>query len=325
MALPPGEWNFADVPDDELAACCVWEYARESKFLRDVFGQFAKFARYRSGDENDYPKIDESAWGLFRTTVFDDLQLLLLIELNRVSIDGKRIKHDSPILQLIAQWPASWQSIDSNKRRLSKGWIVRNKRPPGPFERRFTPSFSERVEKQARERREAEDKCNAAGNAAMAKKDWAETARQFYKRLPPLNASVCDEHSEVLALRIFWPRYTNDQLVEAFRKWVTDNRPPQLPPPTAKRGPGLGPSHRRVMLRDLGIMRLTNFSTVANMKNRCPEAWTLYRDRKRWKDANWSLARKSALRNFRVLLPSLPKDELPIHAKTKGGRGRLPT
>jgi hypothetical protein len=27
------EWDFAAVPDDELLACCYWEYARESAFV----------------------------------------------------------------------------------------------------------------------------------------------------------------------------------------------------------------------------------------------------------------------------------------------------
>ena len=30
------EWNFDGVPDNELVACCYWEYARESKFIREL-------------------------------------------------------------------------------------------------------------------------------------------------------------------------------------------------------------------------------------------------------------------------------------------------
>ncbi len=30
------EWNFDEVPEDELVACCYWEYARESVFIDDV-------------------------------------------------------------------------------------------------------------------------------------------------------------------------------------------------------------------------------------------------------------------------------------------------
>ncbi|MGD0650265.1 MAG: hypothetical protein ABSA97_03845 [Verrucomicrobiia bacterium] len=32
--IPRIEWNFDNVPDSELVACCWWEYARESEFIR---------------------------------------------------------------------------------------------------------------------------------------------------------------------------------------------------------------------------------------------------------------------------------------------------
>jgi len=32
----PHDWNFDTVRDDELLACCYWECARESAFIRDV-------------------------------------------------------------------------------------------------------------------------------------------------------------------------------------------------------------------------------------------------------------------------------------------------
>ena len=31
------DWNFDDVPDKELAVCRLWESARESAFIRDVW------------------------------------------------------------------------------------------------------------------------------------------------------------------------------------------------------------------------------------------------------------------------------------------------
>ncbi len=33
--LAPHDWNFDSVPNHHLIACCYWEYARESAFLRD--------------------------------------------------------------------------------------------------------------------------------------------------------------------------------------------------------------------------------------------------------------------------------------------------
>jgi hypothetical protein len=34
--LSPLDWNFDNVPDPELVACCYWEYARESAFIREL-------------------------------------------------------------------------------------------------------------------------------------------------------------------------------------------------------------------------------------------------------------------------------------------------
>src|SRR6266436_6334348 len=32
--LKPHDWNFDSIPDHHLIACCYWEYARESTFLK---------------------------------------------------------------------------------------------------------------------------------------------------------------------------------------------------------------------------------------------------------------------------------------------------
>lgn len=34
--LESADWNFDAVPDPELVACCYWEYARESAFIREL-------------------------------------------------------------------------------------------------------------------------------------------------------------------------------------------------------------------------------------------------------------------------------------------------
>jgi hypothetical protein len=33
--LPDCEWNYFGLCEDELVACCYWEYARESNAIRD--------------------------------------------------------------------------------------------------------------------------------------------------------------------------------------------------------------------------------------------------------------------------------------------------
>ena len=36
----PLDWNFDNVPENELVACCYWEYARESAFIRDTLREY---------------------------------------------------------------------------------------------------------------------------------------------------------------------------------------------------------------------------------------------------------------------------------------------
>ena len=33
------DWNFDKISDNELVACCYWEYARESKFIRNTLSE----------------------------------------------------------------------------------------------------------------------------------------------------------------------------------------------------------------------------------------------------------------------------------------------
>jgi hypothetical protein len=46
--LSSDNWNFDKVPDNELVACCYWEYARESAFIRNVRQRCIQ--NWRSGD-----------------------------------------------------------------------------------------------------------------------------------------------------------------------------------------------------------------------------------------------------------------------------------
>jgi hypothetical protein len=48
------DWNFDNVPDDELAACCLWEFARESKSF--AVSSFRRMEREESFGRGQRPK-----------------------------------------------------------------------------------------------------------------------------------------------------------------------------------------------------------------------------------------------------------------------------
>ncbi|MCX6907774.1 MAG: hypothetical protein NTY01_07000 [Verrucomicrobia bacterium] len=146
------------------------------------------------------------------------------------------------------------------------------------------------------------------------KRQKAKRPRKPFK----LKKNIIYDGKEVASFQIVWEDFSNARIKAAFGEWVDHNRPPTIPEPSD--GAGHKPVDWRKKLRDLGVMRLMNFSTVAEMRARCPEAARCY---EKWESKHWSAARKRALKNFRTLLPFLPEDDLPLHAATKGGRAKM--
>src|SRR5580692_6812789 len=54
------EWNFDKVPDSQLVACCYWEYARESVFIRSTLKSYSDWFHTGSKWENGAAKINKN-------------------------------------------------------------------------------------------------------------------------------------------------------------------------------------------------------------------------------------------------------------------------
>lgn len=67
------EWEFDKVPDSELVACCYWEYARESAFVRSVVRRLHEHVKRGGGRLGN--KLDADLQTLERGV--DELQLML--------------------------------------------------------------------------------------------------------------------------------------------------------------------------------------------------------------------------------------------------------
>ena len=75
-ALDESAWNFSNVADSELVACCFWEYAQESKTMRDAV-KTAKRALASQGkprpetpEREDFREDANRAFGLLYQTGF---------------------------------------------------------------------------------------------------------------------------------------------------------------------------------------------------------------------------------------------------------------
>lgn len=61
--LPVSHWNFTSIADDELIACCLWEYARESRTLALASAVHQMNTRRIRRDDAPEPKKDCSRSG----------------------------------------------------------------------------------------------------------------------------------------------------------------------------------------------------------------------------------------------------------------------
>jgi len=96
--LTKHDWNFGDVPEDELVACCYWEFARESASIRGAV-EITKtvyanqgIARPESAEREVFRSAADKAFGLLHSTGFDSSFWAEL------------------------PFPETWQSVDKTKR-----------------------------------------------------------------------------------------------------------------------------------------------------------------------------------------------------------------
>jgi len=282
----PREWRFEekDMPDSELMACCYWEYARESKSIRECTSARAKTL---SG-----PELQRHRQFLFKMASAP------------YSLIWECIFVPYPTLNNPRSFPNPWQSLSSEERKKRSHPICLSD-IRAPVE---TAGLS--------------DIASLGTKAELAHREWRRMEHTRQRRHLPMtpepNVNLIYDGMEVCAFNVLWEDFDNAKIKAAFAAWVDANRPPTIPEPSA--GGGHKPIDWRKKLRDLGVMRLMNFSTVAGLGAQCPEAARYF---EHWESKHWSAARKRALKNFRSLLPFLPEREFPSHAATKGGRAKL--
>jgi hypothetical protein len=305
--LHPHEWNFDEVPDSELVACCYWEYARESPFICSTLQRYGeRLAGRRPDTDAEVEEIQRN-----------EQMLLGMGYALEVFIPDQFSNREPDAPPSLGGFPKPWQAL-SIAQRKARSPIRRESESPGiaPVQLARSPC----------------GESLARAWEAMYKRSLIDGSpcRFSFRTGPTLvNGVPCglrfwEGKTETLLIEIAWGHFSNDEIAEYFRKWVSGARSRHFPNP--KKTGHTRKHDRRAALRDLGVMRLLNFSTVANLKNRGPVAADHF-TRLGWlgtdRQKNFSAARKRALRNFRDLFPFLPEGELPMHATTKGGRGKL--
>lgn len=316
QATPIGEveWNFDRVPDAELVACCYWEYARESAFIREVRRRCLE--NWRAGGK----------WDLELHT---DIQKVQSIEYPAlVFLEGFFFEPDDVYQStdenaphyrhpeappITGSFPKPWQELTQEERACRAH--VRSDRtaiPLVPFERGHAADAKDIVEWVSRRQKQLADEHKRIRQENPELSEEA-LCRAGKLRFPEIRPSIFRGGEELTVVAIDWGQFTNDEIVNYFRRWAKANRQKKIKGPSQR---GHKPGDWRAHLTRLAVMRLlarfTPLELVADEK--FPLIWTTKQfSTRKWGDiTKWHDARREAGRRFRSLFPFLPPDEKPL-------------
>lgn len=320
------DWNFDNVPDNELIGCCYWEYARESAFIRDTLKDYREHWYCPGGKFNEWvlkndrrleqiQSIGQAADVFVRGCVFKPGTVW---QSEHPKKPGYRHPQAPP---LSGAFPGAWQSLPEVERTCRArirsdveqlqivpvklahwGWAKEISRE---CQRTFDDQHEQRMIWERKYLRRDEQ-----GNFHMAK--GAPPPPDFEPVRPRTRWGL----GETLMLDIAWEHFTNDEIASYFRHWVKKARPKECPVPDGK-GRNKARDWRANLMR-LAVLRLLSHFTAAEFvdprRNALPAVWdTKQFAGRKWGDVTkWHDARREANHLFRKLFPFLPKGELPL-------------
>jgi hypothetical protein len=318
--LAVNDWDFSEVPNSELIGCCYWEYARESDFIRRALHRYREW--YLSGAERTKDS-DQLFAEMDRIQSIGDISEVIIRgcsfpqALTRQSTDPVAPNYRHPNAPYFTgSFPTPWQALCQGERASRSLTANYGKRVISPPIERGHYYEAEEIGKYCRAKAKgifAEYHRIQQENPGKSEvqliedgklKPWQEIAPSLY----------WESGREVTVLRINWSDYTNDSLVQHFRRWVKTHRPPQVPVPSRQ---GRKPGDWRAHLTRLGVMRLLGAFKPSDIFNWSSEIGRLVREskqfcRRKWLDSTkWHDARREAREVFHVIFPFLPKDEIP--------------
>jgi hypothetical protein len=313
------DWNFDGVPDGELVACCYWEYARESAFIRELRKRSWEFWKplYLKGqwwnepeDKHLHAELQKVQRIGYPAEVF----------LRGISCPPDGVLPDAPplkpgeVYQTTGSFPKPWQALTTAERRYRSHIGTDVERIPlVPFKRGisldaqdirdWTKTQGARAEAEREKVRRENPKLNEEALLRLGKLKYPEIKPSLYWA----------GGREVTVVAIDWGAFTNDEIVNYFRRWVKANRPPQYPVPSRK---GHKPKDWRAQLTRLAVLRLLSRFTALQLvaDEYFPAIWkTNQFSGRKWGDVTkWHDARREAGKLFCKLFPFLPKDEKPL-------------
>ena len=321
-SLKREDWDFSDVPVDELVGCCYWEYARESAFIRDTLQRYREWSA-------EGGKRDKASKELFaRTEQIQSIGYPAEVFIagcgfrpgqTSQSEDPARPNYRHPDAPPISgSFPAPWQSLTEAERKyrarigndVEQLDIVPIKLAHWSWGKDIAQVCQMIADRQDEQRKTWERGC-------LRRDD-----KGNFLTLPdppdiePIRPGVRWGFGETLLVDIAWRCFTNDDIANYFRLWVKHNRPREIPVPSDQ---GRKRISDLVKLERLAIMRLLHAFTVAELRTVCADAWKRYNTSNR----RWRTDVNKAHAHFRELFPFLAKDEFPRSWPPKDWPGQM--
>jgi hypothetical protein len=283
------DWNFDNVPDDELAACLLWEFARESKSFAMSSAHKIEMEKFFAHEQQPNRKLD-SGYEAFLQSYWN--------------CDEGYMEYYETIRNYGGPDALPWRLISADLRQLLKKQVGVHELG-GPL----VPAMLRQLETLW--------KANLKGwEPVRPGYDAGEDGIAYEASQPHVEgASYAGErHGETIAaFAVDFRRYSNREISAGLIGWLKANRPKDCPEPS---GRGRKRRDLRVALDRLGMMRLLHNFTLREMPKSCPEAWRAFAG------FDWYKERKRAGITFRKLFRFLPKAERPLSWPTKGGRSK---
>lgn len=308
-ALTAFDWNFDGVPDGELVACCYWEYARESAFIRNLRQRC--LANWKAGARHDEKLSDDMA----KLASIGDGSAILLRGIYFGPDDPHRI--DKPDAAPVTNsFPLPWLSLPATEREFrTRAFLLAGWRPVVPFKQGDwleAREIAEQAEKTWKRVYSAFEKVRRE-NPGLSEVQLIEHGKlQPYEEIRP--SLFYEDGKEVTVVEIDWQHFTNEEIIKGFRCWVKSHRPKEIPVPKRQ---GHKPGDWRMQLTRLAVMRLLSRFTPLQLVvgNRVPAIWeTKQFAGRKWGDiTKWHDARREGAKVFHTLFPFLPPTKSLSH------------
>ncbi len=298
------DWNFDEVPDDELRACRVWEYGRESAFVRGVKGR-CEDRKARNMTNIEFQGFAGDDISAIQGMGYESDVLLRGVFL-RKEPEGKS-GGNGRRRPITGSFPCPWQSLsEAERKERSSIGSDREIIPLKPFERGeagFASSLAEFCKARRAEAPRARKRSGAPQDPMPPGENQPESGPTSEEIRPSLFWAA----GEVGVFQIAWAHFTNEELREGFYEWARAHRPKDLPGPD---GRGHKVLSDRVGLERLGILRLT----LGELRAESPLGWKRYHAPNR----RWRRDVQRACAHFRGLFPFLPAGQMPLSWPPKG-------